>query len=85
MMAEFRFPAEARDFSLHYSVQTGSGAHPASYTMGTGGSFPRSGMDVKLTHLLNRMPRSEMVELYFHSPIRLEAEEQKKMLWQIFN
>jgi hypothetical protein len=22
-------------------VQTGSGAHPASYTMGTGGSFPR--------------------------------------------
>jgi hypothetical protein len=29
-----------RDVSLLHSVQTGSGAHPASYPMGTGGSFP---------------------------------------------
>jgi hypothetical protein len=29
-----------QDFSLLHSVQTGSGAHPASYPMGTGGSFP---------------------------------------------
>jgi hypothetical protein len=28
------------DFSSNLCVQTGSGAHPASYTMGTGGSFP---------------------------------------------
>jgi hypothetical protein len=35
-----RFPAEARNFSLHHSVQNGSGAHPASYPMGTRGSFP---------------------------------------------
>jgi hypothetical protein len=34
-----RFP-EVQDFSLLHSVQTGSGAHPASYQMGTGGSFP---------------------------------------------
>jgi hypothetical protein len=27
-------------FSFHYRVQTGSGTHPASYPMGTGGSFP---------------------------------------------
>jgi hypothetical protein len=27
-------------FSLLHSVQTGSGAHPASYPMGTGCSFP---------------------------------------------
>jgi len=27
-------------FSLHCHVQSGSGAHPASYPMGTGGSFP---------------------------------------------
>jgi hypothetical protein len=27
------------DFSLHHRVQTGSGAHPASYPMGTEGSF----------------------------------------------
>jgi hypothetical protein len=29
------------DFSSNLCVQTGSGAHPASCTMGTGGSFPR--------------------------------------------
>jgi hypothetical protein len=32
-------PAGAKDFSLFHSVQTGSGYHPASYPMGTGGSF----------------------------------------------
>jgi hypothetical protein len=26
--------------SLHHRVQNGSGAHPASYSMGTGASFP---------------------------------------------
>jgi hypothetical protein len=35
-----RSPAEAKDFSSNLCVQTGSGAHPASCTMGTGGSFP---------------------------------------------
>jgi hypothetical protein len=34
-----RFPAGAGSFSLH-RVQNGSGAHPASYPMGTRGSFP---------------------------------------------
>jgi hypothetical protein len=37
---EVRSPAEARDFSLA-SVQTGSGAHPVSCKMGTGGPLPR--------------------------------------------
>jgi hypothetical protein len=36
-----RFPVGAGNFSLHHRVQTGSGAHPASYPMGTGGSFTR--------------------------------------------
>jgi hypothetical protein len=36
-----RFPTGAGNFSLHHSVQTGSGAHAASYPMGTRGSFPR--------------------------------------------
>jgi hypothetical protein len=31
---------QKQDFSLPHSVQTGSGAHPASYSIGTGGSFP---------------------------------------------
>jgi hypothetical protein len=35
-----RLPTGTRDFSLLYSVQTGSEAHPASYPMGIGGSFP---------------------------------------------
>jgi len=30
----------AKNFSLHHRVQTGSGAHPASCTMGNKGSFP---------------------------------------------
>jgi hypothetical protein len=32
-------PCEAGDFSLHHSVQNGSEAHPASYPIGTRGSF----------------------------------------------
>jgi hypothetical protein len=35
-----RFPAGAANFSLHHRVQNGYGAHPASYPMGTKGSFP---------------------------------------------
>jgi hypothetical protein len=38
--AGVRFPSKARDFSLFHNLQTGSGAHPASYPMDTGGSFP---------------------------------------------
>jgi hypothetical protein len=34
-------PTEAEDFSSSLCFQTGSGAHPAYYTIGTGGSFPR--------------------------------------------
>jgi hypothetical protein len=36
-----RSPAGAKEFSSSLCVQTGSGAHSASCTMGTGGSFPR--------------------------------------------
>jgi hypothetical protein len=37
-----RFPAAAAagNFSLHHRVQSGSGAHPASYPMGTRVSLP---------------------------------------------
>jgi hypothetical protein len=37
-----RFPAGAGNFSLHHRVQNDSGAHPASYAMGTRNSFPGS-------------------------------------------
>jgi hypothetical protein len=33
-------PGGAKDFSSSLFVQTGSGAHPASCPMGTGGPFP---------------------------------------------
>jgi hypothetical protein len=38
--AGVQFPAEARDLFLLHSVQTGSGAHPASYPMSTKSCFP---------------------------------------------
>jgi hypothetical protein len=51
---EVRSPAEAKDFSSSLCVQPGSGAHPASCTMGTGGPFPgaKRGRGVTLTHLI---------------------------------
>jgi hypothetical protein len=35
-----RIPAGTGNFSLHHRFQNGSGTHPASYPMGTEGSFP---------------------------------------------
>jgi hypothetical protein len=40
-MFGIRFPAEARDYSPLYSVQTVSGVHSASYAISTGGDFCR--------------------------------------------
>jgi hypothetical protein len=40
LAAEVQLPARARDFSLLYSIQTGFGAHPASYPTSNIGSFP---------------------------------------------
>jgi hypothetical protein len=37
-----QFQAGAGDFSLHHRVQNDSGAYPASYPMGTRGSFLES-------------------------------------------
>jgi hypothetical protein len=55
-MAGVRSPTEEEEFSSTPCVQTGSGAHPASCTVGTGGSFPggkaRPGRDA------DRSPRS---------------------------
>jgi hypothetical protein len=40
-MIGVRFPAGAENFSLPYLVQTGSGAHPASYPVVTRGFLSR--------------------------------------------
>jgi hypothetical protein len=39
-MTRVKFPARAKRFSLSLHVQTGSGAHPASYPMNTGSFYP---------------------------------------------
>jgi hypothetical protein len=69
-MIGIRFPAEARNFSLPHHVQTGSGAHSASYPMGTGGSF--AGVKRPVREADHLPPYSaevkECVELYLHSP-----------------
>jgi hypothetical protein len=57
-----RSPAGAKDFSSNLCVQTGSGAHPASCIMGTGGPFPgaKRGRGVTLTTHPHLVPRSRM-------------------------
>jgi hypothetical protein len=57
-----RVPGGARNFSLHHRIQTGSGVHPASYPMGTRGSFRggKCGRSVKLTTHLYLVPISRM-------------------------
>jgi hypothetical protein len=67
---EVRSLAEAKDFSSYLCVQTGSGAHPASYTMGTVGPFAvanaRPGRDADHSPYL--APRSKMSRSYSSSP-----------------
>jgi hypothetical protein len=66
---EVRSLAEA-DFSSDLRVQTGSGVHPASCTMGTGGTFPgakaRPGRDAD--HSPHLVLRSLMSRSYTSSP-----------------
>jgi hypothetical protein len=65
-----RFPPRAGNFSLHHRVQKGSGAHPASYLMGT----RTLSLGVKRPeHEADHSPPSSVevevcVELYSHSP-----------------
>jgi hypothetical protein len=42
-MSGVRFPEGKRDLSRPHRVQTGYGAHPVSYPMGTAGSLPGGG------------------------------------------
>jgi hypothetical protein len=62
---------QGKDVYLGHSVETGSGAHQASYPMDTGGDFPRrySGRGVKLITHLHLAPRSRFVELYLQGQL----------------
>jgi hypothetical protein len=61
-----RLSEGTKDFSSNLCVQTGSEAHPASCTMGTGGPFPGARRDrgVMLTTHPNLVPRSRMNRSY---------------------
>jgi hypothetical protein len=64
-----------QDFSPLHLVQTGSGAHPASYPMDTGGAFPggkaAGAWSWPLTS--NQCPGQEYVDLYINTHIRLHG------------
>jgi hypothetical protein len=65
-----RSPAGKKNFFSNLCVQTGSGAHPASCTMGTGGPFPgaKRGRGVTLTTHHHLVPRSRMSKICTSSP-----------------
>jgi hypothetical protein len=68
--SRFDLRQRRKDFSSTLCVQTGSGAHPASCTMGTGGPFPgvKRGRGVTLTTHPHPMPTSRMSRSYTSSP-----------------
>jgi hypothetical protein len=67
---EVQSPAGAKDLSSNLCVETSSGAHPASCTMGTGGHFPgvKRGQGVTPTTHPLLVPRLRMSRSYISSP-----------------
>jgi hypothetical protein len=65
-----RFPARAGNFSLRHRVQNGSGAHPASYQMGTEGLFAGalSGQVVNVTFHFHLVLKSKNAWRYTSIP-----------------
>lgn len=57
-----RIPVGERDHSLLQNVNTGSKAHPASYSVGNGILYRGCGQEVKLTTHLHLAPRLRMSE-----------------------
>jgi hypothetical protein len=74
-MIGVRFPVGSGNFSLRHFIQTGSGAHTASYPMGTRGSFPEgkaAGREADHSPPSSAEVK-ECVEIYLHSSIRLHG------------
>jgi hypothetical protein len=65
-----RVAARAENFSFHHRIQTGSGAHPASYPVDNRGSFPGAKAAGSWSWPLTPSSAEvkECVELYLHSP-----------------
>jgi hypothetical protein len=68
-------PGKGKIFLSSAASRPSLGPTSASYPMGTGADFPRgkAEMGMKLTIHIHLVPRSRMVELYLHSPIRLDG------------
>jgi hypothetical protein len=71
--SEFDPRQRRKDFSCSLCVQIGSGAHPASCTMGTGGGVLspglKRGLSMTLTTHPHLVPRSRMSRSYTSSPL----------------
>jgi hypothetical protein len=62
------------NFSLHHRIQNGSGAHAASYPMGTSDSFPGDkAAGAWSWPLTSSVEVNEWVELYLHFPVHLHG------------
>jgi hypothetical protein len=63
-----------QDFSILHGIQTGSGAHPTSYPMGTRGSFPRvKWQGHEADHSFPFSAEVKNDDLYLHFPIHLHG------------
>jgi hypothetical protein len=70
-----RVPTGGGNLHLHHHVQTGSGAHPASYPTDTRGSFPgvkRPGREADHSPPSSAKVK-EWVQPHLHSPLRLNG------------
>jgi hypothetical protein len=75
-----RIPLEATNISLLHNVQTGSGAHTTSHSMGTGFiSREQTGGSVTLTTGLHLVPRLRMSGGVFQRPHMLPWSRQRKL------
>jgi hypothetical protein len=90
-----RSPAGAKNFSCNLCVQTGSGTHPASCPMGTGGPFvgvkrgPLSSSEVKkrigaVSPLSQAPSRHEVEQIFVKLSSRCcEREMYRPVVWPI--
>jgi hypothetical protein len=67
-------PGRGKNFYLLHNFQTGSGAYPTSYAVGTG----------ELTIHFDLVPRSRIVELYLQFQIRLHGVVLKQVQGQLY-
>jgi hypothetical protein len=63
---------KSRDFSVLYRVQTGSGAQPAVYPQGTGGSLPAGKSAAAWSRLVPRLKMLGAIG-YLQSPIHFRS------------